>query len=107
LLSVSSLGDVGYVTLFKVGHVFVYGEGVNLVKPQLINDWVDRLYIMRGQTTVVDESNEEKEDLDMAVGTWIQYQYPMKERESLLNIGKRLKCYEWKKVEGVVDYPRS
>jgi hypothetical protein len=33
LLSVSSLADVGYATLFKSGHVFIYREGVDLVEP--------------------------------------------------------------------------
>jgi hypothetical protein len=49
LLSVSALEDVGYCTLFKREHVFIYREGVDSVKPQLIGDWVDRLYKLRGQ----------------------------------------------------------
>jgi hypothetical protein len=46
LLSVSTLGDAGYATLFKGGHVFIYREGADLVEPQLIGDRVDRLYIV-------------------------------------------------------------
>jgi hypothetical protein len=48
LLSVSALGDVGYVTFFKGGHIFIYREGADLVEPQLIGDWDDRLHIVRG-----------------------------------------------------------
>ena len=46
LLSVSTLEDVGYCTLFKRGHVFIYREGAALVEPQLIGDRVDRLYML-------------------------------------------------------------
>jgi hypothetical protein len=48
LLSVSALGDVGYATLFKGGHVFIYKEAADLVEPQLIGDQVDRFYVVRG-----------------------------------------------------------
>jgi hypothetical protein len=44
LLSVSSLEDVGYSTLFKREHVFIYREGVDPVEPQLIGDRMDKLY---------------------------------------------------------------
>jgi hypothetical protein len=33
LFSVSSLEDIGYCTLFKRGHVFIYSKGVDLVEP--------------------------------------------------------------------------
>jgi hypothetical protein len=46
LLSVSTLADVGYATLFKSGHVFIYREGADPIEPQLIGDRVDRLYIV-------------------------------------------------------------
>ena len=46
LFLVLALGDVEYVTFFKGGHVFIYGNGVDLVEPHLIGDQVDRLYIM-------------------------------------------------------------
>jgi hypothetical protein len=59
LLSVSTSGDYGYATLFKGGHVFIYREGADSVKPQLIGVRVDRLYIVRGQPTVGDELDEE------------------------------------------------
>jgi hypothetical protein len=48
LLSVSSLQDVGYCILFKRNNVFIYREGVDLVDLQLIGNWVDRLYMLRG-----------------------------------------------------------
>jgi hypothetical protein len=77
---VSSLGDAGYATLFKGGHVFIYREGVDLVEPQLIGDRVDRLYIVRGHTTIGDESDEEKEAPETAMGPRIQSQYLREER---------------------------
>jgi hypothetical protein len=46
MLSMSDLGDVGYVTLFKGVHFFIYREGVDLFERQLISDQVDRLYIV-------------------------------------------------------------
>ena len=46
LLSVLALEDVGYCTLFKRGHVFIYKEGVDPVEPQLISDRMDRLYMV-------------------------------------------------------------
>jgi hypothetical protein len=88
---VSALGDVRYVTLFKRGHVFIYREGVDPVKPQLIGDWIDRLYIVRGQPTVrYSKSNEEQEAPETVVGPRIQCRYPREERESLLSTVRRL-----------------
>jgi hypothetical protein len=43
LLSVSALGDAGYMTLFKSVHVFIYKEGADLVEPQLNGDHIYRL----------------------------------------------------------------
>jgi hypothetical protein len=56
LLSVSALEDVGYCTLFKREHVFIYREGVDPVELQLIGDRVDRLYMLRGQPSVYDSA---------------------------------------------------
>jgi hypothetical protein len=109
LLLVSALADVGYVTLFKSGHVFIYREGADLVEPQLIGDRVDRLYIVRGQPTVGDsESDEEQEAPETAVGPRIQSRNPREERESLLSTDRRLSWCEWTKAQGGrVDSPRS
>jgi hypothetical protein len=52
LLSISALEDVGYCTLFKREHVFIYREGVDPVELQLIGDRVDRLCMLRGQPSV-------------------------------------------------------
>jgi hypothetical protein len=91
LLSVSALEDVGYSTLFKRGHVFIYREGVDLVEPQFIGDQMDRLYKLRGQPTGYDsESDEEQEAPETAVGPRIQSCIPREERESLLSTDKRL-----------------
>ena len=60
LLLVSTLEDVGYCTLFKRGHVFIYKEGVDPVEPQLIGDWVDRLYMLRGQPSGYDSALDEE-----------------------------------------------
>jgi hypothetical protein len=69
LLSVSALANAGYATLFKSGHVFIYREGADSVEPQLIDDQVDRLYIVRGQPIFVDsESDEEKEAPETVMG---------------------------------------
>jgi hypothetical protein len=56
LFSVSTLEDVGYCTLFKRGHLFIYREGVDSVEPQPIGDWVDKLYMLRGQPLGYDSS---------------------------------------------------
>jgi hypothetical protein len=48
LLSVSALEDVGYCVLFKRELVFIYREGVDPVELQLIDNRVDRLYMLRG-----------------------------------------------------------
>jgi hypothetical protein len=84
LLSVSSLEDVGYFTLFKRGHVFIYREGVELVEPQLIGDQVDRLYMLRGQPSGYNStSNEEKEAPKTAVGPMIQSCIPREDTKSI------------------------
>jgi hypothetical protein len=96
LLSVLALEDVGYAILFKSGHVFIYREGADPIKPQWIGDWVDRLYIVRGQLTVGNsESYEEQEAPKTAVGPRIQSRNPREERASLLSIGRRLNWCEW------------
>jgi hypothetical protein len=108
LLLVLALEDVGYATLFKSGHVFIYREGVDTVEPQLIGDRVDRLYIVRGQPTVGDsDSDEEQEALETAVGPRIQPQNTREERVPLLSTDRRLSWCEWTKAQGGVDYPRS
>jgi hypothetical protein len=108
LLSVSSLEDVGYCTLFKRGHVFIYREGVDLVEPQLIGDRMDRLYKLQGQPTGYDsESDEEQEAPETAVGPRIQSCIPREERESLLSTDRRLSWCDRTKAQGGVDSPRS
>jgi hypothetical protein len=62
LLSVSALEDVGYCTLFKRGHVFIYREGVDSVEPQLIGDRVDKLYMFSGQPSRYDLVSDEEQE---------------------------------------------
>jgi hypothetical protein len=57
LLSVSTLEDVGYCVLFKREHVFMYREGVDPVELQLIDNRVDRLYMLRGQPSMYDSTS--------------------------------------------------
>jgi hypothetical protein len=92
LLSVSALEDVGYCTLFKREHVFIYREGVDPMELQLIGDRVDRLYMLRGQPSVYDStSNEEQEEApETTVGPRIQSCIPREESESLLSTDRRL-----------------
>jgi hypothetical protein len=61
LLSVSALEDVGYYTLLKRGHVFIYREGVDPFEPQLIGDRVDRLYMLQGQPLGYDSLMDEEQ----------------------------------------------
>jgi hypothetical protein len=92
LLSISALENVGYCTLFKREHVFIYREGVDPVELQMIGDRVDRLYMLRGQTSgydlVSDEDHEEAPET--TVGPRTQSCIPREENESLLSIGRRL-----------------
>jgi hypothetical protein len=67
LLSVSALEDVGYCTLFKRGHVFIYREGADLVEPQLIGDRVDMLYMLRGQPSRYDSTSDEEQEAPKTV----------------------------------------
>jgi hypothetical protein len=92
LLSVSALEDVGYCTLFKREHVFIYREGVDPVELQLIDDRVDRLYMLRGQPSVYDSTSDEEheEAPETVVGPRIQSCIPREESESLLSTGRRL-----------------
>jgi hypothetical protein len=83
LLSISALENDGYCTLFKRGHVFIYGEGADPVEPQLIGDRVDRLYMLRGQPLGYDSmSDEEQEAPETTVGPRIPSCIPREERES-------------------------
>jgi hypothetical protein len=108
LLSVSSLEDVGYCILFMRGHVFIYREGVDPVKPQLIGDWMDRLYMLRGQPSGYDSpSDEEQEAPETPVGPRIQSCILREERESLLSTNRRLSWCDRTKAQGGVDSPRS
>jgi hypothetical protein len=92
LLSVSALQDVGYCVLFKRNHVFIYREGVDTVELQLIGNWVDRLYMLRGQPMMCDSaSDEEREEAsETAVAPRYQSCIPREESESLLSTGRRL-----------------
>jgi hypothetical protein len=108
LLSISTLEDVGYSTIFKRVHVFIYREGVDPVEPQLIGDQMDRLYMMRGQPTGFDsELDEEQEAPETAVGQRIQSCIPREEMESLLSIGRRLSWCDQTEARGGVDSPMS
>jgi hypothetical protein len=92
LLLVSALEDVGYCILFKREHIFIYRQGVDPVELQLIGNQVDRLYILRGQTSMYDsKSDEEREEaLETAVAPMIQSCILREESESLPSTGKRL-----------------
>ena len=58
---------------------------------QLIDNQVDKLYMLRGQPSVYDStSDEEHEAPEIAVAPRIQSCIPREERESLLSIGRRL-----------------
>jgi hypothetical protein len=74
-LSVSALDDVGYCTFFKREHVFIYREGVDPVELQLIDDRVDKLYMLQGQHSMYDStSDEEHEEChETTVGPRFQY----------------------------------
>jgi hypothetical protein len=77
------LEDVGYCTLFKRGHVFIYREGVDLVEPQLIGDQMDRLYMLRGKPLGYDSTLDEEEAPETMVIPRIQSCTLREERESL------------------------
>jgi hypothetical protein len=62
LLSILALEDVGYCTLFKRGHVFIYREGVDPIEPRLIGDRMDRLYMLRGQPSGYDSASDEEQE---------------------------------------------
>jgi hypothetical protein len=62
LLSVSTLEDVGYCTLFKREHVFIYREGVDPMELHLIGDRVKMLYMLRGQPSVYDSASDEEHE---------------------------------------------
>lgn len=49
LLSLSVMEGDGYATLFKMGHVFIYSMGVDLIQGVLLGDQQDRMHIVRGQ----------------------------------------------------------
>jgi hypothetical protein len=103
LLSVSALEDVGYCTLFKRGHVFIYREGVDPVEPQLIGYRVDRLYMLRGQPSGYDSTSDEEQEVpEIAVGPRIQSCIL-----SLLSTGRRLSWCDRTDAQGGVDSPRS
>jgi hypothetical protein len=92
LLSVSVLEDVGYCILFKREHVFIYRQGVDPVKLQLIDNRVNRLYMLRGQPLMYDlASDEEREEAsETAVAPRIQSCISREEGQSLLSTSKRL-----------------
>ena len=70
LFLVSALEDVGYSTLFRrghvyifldrddLGHVYIYSERAGLIDPQLIGDRFGEMYKFSAQPTV-DDSDEE------------------------------------------------
>jgi hypothetical protein len=109
LFSVSALEDVGYCTLFKREHVFIYREGVDPVELQLIDDRVDRLYMLRRQPSRYDSAldEEHEEAPETAMGPRIQSCIPREESESLLSTGRMLSWYGRTNAQGGVDSPRS
>ena len=109
LLLVSALEDVGYCTLFKREHVFIYREEVDPVELPLIGDRVDRLYMLRGQASVYDSASDEEheEAPETAMVPRIQSCIPREESESLLSTGRRLSWCGRTNAQGGVDSPRS
>jgi hypothetical protein len=91
-LLVSSLEDVGYCTLFKKEHVFIYREGVDLVELQLIDDRVDMFYMLRGQPSGYDSTSDEEheEAHENAMVPSFHTCIPREESESLLSTDMRL-----------------
>jgi hypothetical protein len=92
LLSVSALEDVGYCVLFKREHVFIYRQGVDPLELQLINNQVNRLYMLRGQPLMYDSVSDEEheEPSETAVAPRYQSCIPREESESLLSTSRRL-----------------
>jgi hypothetical protein len=78
--------------LFKREHVFIYREGVDPIELQLIDNPVNRLYMLRRQTLMYDSaSDEEREEAsETAVAPRYQSCIPREESESLLSTGRRL-----------------
>jgi hypothetical protein len=109
LILVSALEDVGYCTLFKREHVFIYREGENLMELQLIDDKVNRFYMLRGQPLVYDSTldEEHEEAPKTVVGPRIQYCILREESESLLSTGRRLSQCGRTNAQDGVDSPRS
>jgi hypothetical protein len=91
-LSVSALQDVGYCVLFKREHVFIYREGVDPVELQLISNYVDRFYMLRGQPMMYDSTSDEERDEASETSVAPRYQscISREENESLLSTGRRL-----------------
>jgi hypothetical protein len=89
---VSALEDVGYCTLFKREHVFIYREGVDPVEMQLIGNRVNRLYMLRGQPLMYDSTldAEHEEASNIAVAPRYHSCILREESESLLSTGRRL-----------------
>ena len=83
LLSVSALEDIGYLTLFRrghvyilldsddMGHVYIYSERAGLIDPQLIGDRFGEMYKFSAQPTV-DESDKEQEAPEATLAPRVQ-----------------------------------
>jgi hypothetical protein len=85
------LEDVEYCVLFKREHVFIYRKGVDPMELQLIDNQVDKLYMLRGQPSVYDSTSDEREEApETAMAPRIQSCIPREESESLLSIGRGL-----------------
>ena len=108
-LSISSLEDVGYCVLFKREHVFIYRKGVDPVELQLIDNRVDRLYMLRGQPSMYDSTSDEEhgEAPETTMAPRIRSRIPREESESLLSTGRRLNQCDRTHAQGGVDSPRS
>jgi hypothetical protein len=78
LLSVSTLEDVEYDTLFKRGYAFIYSVSENPIRALLLGEWRSNMYIVKGQPMLVEygcisesgsllEIEGEREALDIEV----------------------------------------
>jgi hypothetical protein len=81
---------------------------VDLVEPQLIDDRVERFYMLRGQPSGYDSTlDEDHEAPNTAVGLRIHSFISREERESLLRTDKRLRWCDQTDAQSGVDCPRS
>jgi hypothetical protein len=79
------------------------------VELQLIDDRVDRLYMLRGKPSVYDSTSDEEheEAPETAVGPRIQSCILREESESLMSTDRRISWCGRTNAQGGVDSPRS